>query len=85
MIPRPNHAPGRYFHITVQGGFGDLQRRADVIRIDGLVGEEFICEHNLGVVRSQWGPTTRATPGTSRSKAGFGPLLDESAFELRER
>jgi hypothetical protein len=33
MIPRPNHASCRDFHITIQGGLRDLQRRADVIRI----------------------------------------------------
>ena len=53
--------------------------------IHGLVGEQFSGEHDLGVVRTQRRPTTRATPRTSSGETGFGPLLDESTFELRER
>src|ERR1700693_3548079 len=84
VIPRANHASCRDFHITVQGGLRDLQRRADVIRIHRLVGKEFIGKRDLGVAWSQWGSTTCATSGTSGGETGFGPLLDQSTLELRE-
>ncbi len=72
------HEPSfRNRRVTVESRFRDLQRRANAIDIHRLIGEQFVGEHDLGVIGRQRGPTTRATAHKSSGVTSFRPILNE--------